>query len=435
MSQQPNSSWYSIRKAINTDTKEAEAEVMIYDEIGAYGVTAQGFVNELKAIDTKTINVRLNTPGGEVFDGTAIHNAIKAHPAKVVVHIDGVAASAGSFIAMAGDEIRMAKNAYMMIHNAQGGVMGGASEMRAYADSLEKINGNIAEMYATRAGKDIAHWQGLMDAETWFTAEEAKAAGLVDEVYTAPKKSASVNASFDFKIYNKIPAPVREMWGIQTNNAPETASRDASAPVAPLKEVPAMAETNNAAPAQTPAAPSPSTPQVNPIEREIAQLTNEAATGYIREGHAEGVKEGIALSRERLTMLLAVCPDNEKAAVKAFLADQSPESFKVAFDAAMETLSAKADAKNGELLALQKENARLHKVIGTGGHAGLSMKIATDDNTSVAGLTPKQQAEWEWDNRASVRESTKSKDIYVLAREAELNGQHRSFKRETASVN
>jgi ATP-dependent Clp protease protease subunit len=103
MSQTPNS-WY----AVNAKAGDAEAEVMIYDAIGAWGITADKLVRDIKAIDASRINVRLNTPGGEVFDGTAIHNALKSHPARVIVHIDGLAASAGSFIALAGDEIRMA---------------------------------------------------------------------------------------------------------------------------------------------------------------------------------------------------------------------------------------------------------------------------------------------------------------------------------------
>src|SRR5690349_3999363 len=98
----PNN-WYAITAKATNDS----AEVSIYDAVGGYGVTADQFVRDLKAIDAKTINLRLNTPGGGVFDGTAIYNALRAHPANVVVHIDGLAASVGSVIAMAGDEIRI----------------------------------------------------------------------------------------------------------------------------------------------------------------------------------------------------------------------------------------------------------------------------------------------------------------------------------------
>jgi ATP-dependent protease ClpP protease subunit len=135
--------WYAINRKENTD----EAEISIYDEIGAYGVNAEDFVRDLKAITASRINLRLNTPGGEVFDATAIYNALIEHPARIDVHIDGVAASAGSYIAMSGDEIRMADNAYMMIHNAQGGVVGEAEDMRKYAEVLDKMNDNIAGMY------------------------------------------------------------------------------------------------------------------------------------------------------------------------------------------------------------------------------------------------------------------------------------------------
>jgi ATP-dependent protease ClpP protease subunit len=125
--------WY----AINNKAEDDAAEISIYDAIGSFGVTAAQFVGDLKQIKAKTINVRLNTPGGSLFDGTAIYNALRSHPARVVVHVDGVAASAGSFVAMSGDEVRMADNAYLMIHNARGGVMGESEDMRRYADTLD----------------------------------------------------------------------------------------------------------------------------------------------------------------------------------------------------------------------------------------------------------------------------------------------------------
>src|SRR5688500_17696434 len=123
-------SWYVITN------KEAEnaAEVKIYEDIGYFGVSAKAFADDIEKIAAKTIHVRLNTYGGEAFDGIAIYNALRAHPATIIVHIDGIAASAGSVVAMSGDEIRMADNAFLMIHEGHGGVYGEAEDMRHYAE-------------------------------------------------------------------------------------------------------------------------------------------------------------------------------------------------------------------------------------------------------------------------------------------------------------
>lgn len=199
--------WYAITAKAAADA----AEVSIYDSVGGFGVTADQFVRDLKAIDAKTINLRLNTPGGGVFDGTAIYNALRAHPARVVVHIDGLAASIGSVIAMAGDEIRIAKNAYVMIHNPSGGAFGTAEDMRKMADTLDKVGGVIAQTYADRSTKHTkAEFAQMMADTTWFTAKEAKAAGLVDRI--TEDEAKTVRAALDPTIYNSAPEAVRQLF-------------------------------------------------------------------------------------------------------------------------------------------------------------------------------------------------------------------------------
>lgn len=174
---------YSLKMRAGSTT---EAELYIYEDIGAGffgGLTSKDVAADLKSIgDVKVINVRINSGGGDVFDGTAIHSLLKAHPAKIIVHIDGLAASIASVIAMAGDEIRIAEAGFLMIHNAAGVVIGGAEDMRAMADVLEKVQGSIVGIYAERTGKDPAELQALMNAETWMTGEEAVKAGFCDEM-------------------------------------------------------------------------------------------------------------------------------------------------------------------------------------------------------------------------------------------------------------
>ena len=178
--------WYNIT-AVEGDSS---AEVSIYDAIGGHDVNAKQFVDELKGINAETINLRINSPGGSVIDGNAIFNAIQRHPAKVVTHIDGLAASMASVIAMAGDEVRMADNALLMIHNPWTFSMGDADELRADAELLDKMSASILNAYG-RSQYEAAEIKDLMDAETWFTAQEAFDAGLVDHIDNGLRAAAS----------------------------------------------------------------------------------------------------------------------------------------------------------------------------------------------------------------------------------------------------
>lgn len=196
MSQDIPRPWYRIENSANA------AEVYIYDEISPYGVTANDFVRDLNSIARPTINLHLNTPGGDVFDGIAIFNALKAHSAFVNVYIPGLAASIGTVIAMAADRIVIAPHARMMIHEAWGMSMGNASDMAKMAERLEATSDNIASIYAERAGGDVAAWRELMRSETWYTDEAAVAAGLADEVGRSNDESALKQAaSFDLSIF------------------------------------------------------------------------------------------------------------------------------------------------------------------------------------------------------------------------------------------
>lgn len=158
------------------------ATVFIMDEIGEWGVTASDFARELRDVKASTIELHISSNGGSVFDGLAILNALRSHPATVNVVIDGIAASAASFIAMAGNKISMAPQAVMMIHDAAALAVGNSRDMADMATLLEKTSDNIAAIYASRAGGTVESWRGAMRAETWYSDHEAVAAGLADEV-------------------------------------------------------------------------------------------------------------------------------------------------------------------------------------------------------------------------------------------------------------
>lgn len=187
--------WYRIQ-----NSAEGASEILIYDEIGYWGVTASDFVRDLTALDTEAITVRVNSPGGDVFDGIAILNALRGHKAKITTIVDGLAASAASFIAMAGNEIVMRRNAEMMIHDPSAFGGGSATEHRDLAQQLERIGDNIASIYAERAGGTTAQWREAMLAETWYSAQEAVEAGLADRIDGPAEDSAKNN--FDLTVFN-----------------------------------------------------------------------------------------------------------------------------------------------------------------------------------------------------------------------------------------
>jgi ATP-dependent Clp protease protease subunit len=172
------------------DEAAEEAEVFIYGDIGGWwgGVSAEEFAKEIAALDVDTMNVRLNSPGGLVFDGVAIYNALARHAANVVVHVEGIAASIASVIAMAGDEIRIAEGSRFMIHNPWSFAMGDEDAFRAEADVLTGLKQDLIDIYAARTEQsrnDLSEW---MTSETWFSAREAVDKGFADSMTPAKKK-------------------------------------------------------------------------------------------------------------------------------------------------------------------------------------------------------------------------------------------------------
>lgn len=199
---------------IDNKAKDEPATVYLYDEISWFGISADTFVKDLQAIKAGSIDVRINSPGGSVFEGLAIYNALKNHPATITVHIDGLAASIASIIAMAGDSIQMAENAFLMIHEPWSMVIGGATELRKEADLLDKVAGQLVGTYASRTSKSKDEILDLMGAETWFTAQEALAAGFIDAI-NENQKAADLK-TFDLSAFAHVPD------GLQGHREPPT---------------------------------------------------------------------------------------------------------------------------------------------------------------------------------------------------------------------
>ncbi|MFA5593221.1 MAG: head maturation protease, ClpP-related [Micavibrio sp.] len=170
-----------------------EATIWLYDVIGESawgGIGAAQFVKDLAAISAPVIHLRINSPGGDVFDARAMVTAIKQHPAQIITHIDGLAASAASYIALAGDAVEMSDGAFLMIHNSWGLVIGNRHDLLDMAATLEKIDASILADYHEKTGNDKAQIADWMDRETWFTAQEALDARFVDRLAVSEEKQA-----------------------------------------------------------------------------------------------------------------------------------------------------------------------------------------------------------------------------------------------------
>jgi ATP-dependent Clp endopeptidase proteolytic subunit ClpP len=183
--------WYEMKALANGAT-----EIFVFDEIGYWGVTAKDFARDLKEVNPNdSIELHVNSPGGSVTDGIAIYNLLKNHKSVVNVHIDGLAASMASVIAMAGDTITMPENALMMIHNPWGGAMGDAEELRKTADVLDKMKTALISAYANKTGKEHEEISALMDSETWMTGAEAVEMGFANQVTDEIQLAASFDTS------------------------------------------------------------------------------------------------------------------------------------------------------------------------------------------------------------------------------------------------
>lgn len=193
------------------------ATIYLYDQIAkdsfwGDSVSAKDVIVALDSIDSPTINVRINSPGGDVFEGDAIYNALrrKAMKSKIVVYIDGVAASAAAFVAMAGDEVEIAENAFLMIHESWTYAVGNKRDIAKTTDLLGKVDVTIATMMASRSGQPIEDVTKWMEAETWFDAKEATEKKFADRIGTTAKTQVSDSTARAAARWNKVPAAFKQ---------------------------------------------------------------------------------------------------------------------------------------------------------------------------------------------------------------------------------
>ena len=202
--------------ALKVENKGKTAEIWLYGEIGenmwADTISAKQFADKLKAVGkVNDILLHINSPGGVVWDGLAIYNLLKSHPAKVEITIDGLAASIASVVAMSGDTVKMADNAFFMIHNPWTWVGGEAKDLRTTAERLDQVREGLVNTYLhkTSGKSNMADISGWMDTETWFTAREAHEKGFVDEVTNELAIAAKIDLKrYDFK---NLPSNIKHL--------------------------------------------------------------------------------------------------------------------------------------------------------------------------------------------------------------------------------
>jgi len=308
--------FYALEK-----TADNETTVTLYDEIGAFGAGSKEFLADLGKLSGQHIHLRINSPGGSVVEGTAIYNALRRHEGGLTVHIDAMAASMASVIAMAGAPVYMADNALLMIHNPWTVSMGESKDLRKEADLLDKLKVNLRNAYVRKTGINAEEIGAMMDAETWLDAVEAVALGFADAIEEGVAAAATATPEMLRARFDKF-AKGKPMDNIETPAAPEVEATvvSESAPVeqpapepapevvaeAPAAEVPAEEI------AEAPAAPAVEEPQAKLVAADaiLAKynalvVERDAAVAGLKEASAkiEFLRAEIAVERESLDRL------------------------------------------------------------------------------------------------------------------------------------
>lgn len=293
-----------------------DVELMIYDTIGPDWlgmVSAKAVTEELnRNKSAKSITVRINSPGGSAFDGIAIHNALKSHPAKVTTVAEGIAASAASLVFMAGDERLMHKSAALMIHDSSGITMGNAKTHEKTMKELEKLDGAIASIYADKTGGDSNAIRELMDEDYWMYGEDAIKDGYATDLIEGDTPSAF----FDLSMLNNVPPEIAERFGQrEKTNTPS--------------------ETENMTPDQ------------------FRAKHEDAVNDWINEGEIHGY----AQAKTDLAAMLIACGNDKSAAFESFIAGKSVQQAKEeraqTLEAQLAEARARAEAAEAKAKALE----------------------------------------------------------------------------------
>lgn len=319
-----------------------EAEILLYDQIADFDsekwglISAKGLINKIKDLgQIDNITLRINSVGGDVFEAQAIYSYLKSHPANITVKIDGLAASAASFIAMAGDKVIMPRNTLMMIHNPAGGVWGQSDDMRDTAEILDKIRDTIANVYIAKTGLDREKINSMMDAETWMDADEALKLKFCDEVGEPVKISAMATKTGGFVFMNK--SGFVRLDGFIKAKLPGKFIQEGNLPMPENTANQTIQSTQNGANL----ANYGTQPAQNGAQQQPDEIKNSFEAGY---------NKGIEAERERIKLLDSLnSPGREEIINKA-----KYEEPRDARDIAIELLQ--ADKNNAQVNAMHKDS-------------------------------------------------------------------------------
>lgn len=207
-------------RALTVKADGDEASIYLYDIIDAWwGVSAKDFAQALNALTAPVIHLRINSPGGDVFEARAMAQAVREHKSKIITHVDGLAASAATYLAIAAKEVEIADGGFFMIHKAWALAIGNADEMRQLAGVLDKVDESIVADYMKKTGKSKDELLAAMSAETWYSAQEAKDAGFVDRI--AGQAEDDAKAKWNLAAYAKAPAALLEARNKPAPKEPE----------------------------------------------------------------------------------------------------------------------------------------------------------------------------------------------------------------------
>jgi len=330
---------------------DTEATLDIYDEIGFWGVQAKDFVDQLRGVKAKVLNVEINSPGGDVFAGLAIYNALRASGKEIVVKVMGMAASAASLIAMAGDKIVMPKNSFMMVHNPWSFAMGNADELRQTAATLDKIGGALLETYASKTGLGEDELKTMLATDTWMTADEALEKGFATEVVDEIK----VNAKFDL---DRADLPEGVKVAYMAAIKPQVSTEEAS----PAVEV------------EAPAAETPEAEQIQALAK-AHDMGDFAAVWAVAGMSLDDVRTRIKEAREIKALAVVAGAGVEKANA-AIKAGTSLKDFRASLVQAM----AEADEDTNSTAPSKDSTMQLNSTTGSSGNPPVNSKSIWDSH-------------------------------------------------------
>jgi ATP-dependent protease ClpP protease subunit len=299
---QPTQKFYALEKS-----DDGTATIHLYDEIGAFGAGSKEFLSDLTKLKGQHIHLRINSPGGSVVEGTAIYNALRRHEGGLTVHIDALAASMASVIAMAGAPVYIADNALLMIHNPWTVSAGDSEQLRREADLLDKLKATLVNAYKRKSGMEQEEIEEMMNAETWLDAVEAVALGFADAIEDGVAAAATVTptqlrARFD-TFAKGMEKPVAEIEEPAAPAVIEPAPTEVAPEAAPIE--PSTPSDSPEAPAaepviEEPAAPAEPQAKVNAADAILAKYNEVIARAEAAEVHAKAVEARLEIVKGEL---------------------------------------------------------------------------------------------------------------------------------------